>query len=405
MPCMQKLNPVFLVIVLLALLPGGSASALDAPEAAGTEESSRQGIVTANVLNVRARPATHYEVVAKLERGTIVDIVSEKDGWLEIIAPPNTTAWIAAEYVMPDGTVTGDRVRVHSGPGLVFTTYAYVNEGDHVELLGAPANEWQKIQPPGDAKVWVSRAYVQIEKPATPPPAPAEVVDDKDEAQDADTPPDTDEAEVAEAEESDTAEPEKPEQDDDTETIETSVTGADETGLADADEGTTDEIPALKPPVLVPPDETVQESPPDTDVEEAGEEEYVTTVVTSEENGSRSEKGSDIESNETDIGEEETIGMADEEETAESEPVPVTKSTPVLREGVLLPLDKPASGIATHFLGVQIHRTCYPVCYLYSERLDLAEWEKRTVRVRGLETWYPGWSKPVIDVRSIIIRQ
>jgi len=132
-------------------------------------ENPRGGTVTANVLNVRAKPATHYEVIAKLDEGDRVQVVGESETWLQILVAADAKAYVAARYVSADGKISGDRVRVHSGPGLVFTTYAYVSESDTVECIGEPKNEWQQIAAPKGSSAWVSREFIELD-PLPPPP-------------------------------------------------------------------------------------------------------------------------------------------------------------------------------------------------------------------------------------------
>lgn len=89
-------------------------------------------------------------------------------------------------------------------------------------------------------------------------------------------------------------------------------------------------------------------------------------------------------------------GAATEMVVAPPPPPPV-----VTRNGVLFALRQPAAGVATHLLAVRINRTCYPICYLRSDRVDLSEWELRQVAVQGEECWYKGWERAVIDTKSV----
>ncbi len=136
--------------------------------AAGSAVRERTGIVTVGVLNVRAKPGLRYEVIAQLHRGTRVTVVAVQDDWLSIRVPPDSQAWIAARFVRAGGVVTGDRVRVRSGAGLVFTPYALLAKGSRVHCLGAPHDGWQRIAPPADAVGWVHRRFVKLLPAAVP---------------------------------------------------------------------------------------------------------------------------------------------------------------------------------------------------------------------------------------------
>jgi SH3-like domain-containing protein len=153
-----------LAAVLLSLLatPGINA----APK--------RLGVVTAGVLNVRAKPARHFERIGKFHRGDTVKVVQETDDWLEVIVPDDAKAWVAGKHLDGNGVVTATKLQIRSGPGIVFTAYATVDKGAKLELVGPPLDEWQQILAPPTATGWVSRAYVRLQAPIPVASKPAE---------------------------------------------------------------------------------------------------------------------------------------------------------------------------------------------------------------------------------------
>ena len=151
---------------------GGDNAFTAAPEVVESPVPKRQkGTVLAGVLNVRARPGLRFEVIAKLRKDDPVTVVAEEQDWFGIAVPKIAKAYIAARFLGPDGTVIGDKVRVRSGPGLVFTPYAELHEGEKVEPQGDPENGWQRITPPEGGVGWVHRAFIAIEPPPEPPKA------------------------------------------------------------------------------------------------------------------------------------------------------------------------------------------------------------------------------------------
>ncbi|MBT7161530.1 MAG: SH3 domain-containing protein, partial [Victivallales bacterium] len=144
-----------------------------------TAATARIGIVTSGALNVRAKPARHFERVGKFRRGDAVKVVRETDEWLEVVVPTDAKAWVAKQHLDARGVVIATSLQVRSGPGIVFTTYAKVAKGTTLKLVGPPLDEWQRILPPEGATGWVSRAYVRLQdqrvtvatKPGTPAPA------------------------------------------------------------------------------------------------------------------------------------------------------------------------------------------------------------------------------------------
>ncbi len=152
---------VFSVVVIAIL---SFASVVRAQQGEKTvvapQKSSGHGRVDADVLSVRARPGTNYEVVSKLQRGDVVEIVSEQDGWMEIFAPEDSRAWCARQFISDEGVITGNQVRVRAGPGLVFSPYYDLPEGAKVEMLGESRNGWQQILVPNEATVWIHGEFV-----------------------------------------------------------------------------------------------------------------------------------------------------------------------------------------------------------------------------------------------------
>jgi len=56
-------------------------------------------VVTTPKLNVRSGPGENFSVVARLEKGAAVKEIRTVGSWMEIEAPANTQAFVAAEYI------------------------------------------------------------------------------------------------------------------------------------------------------------------------------------------------------------------------------------------------------------------------------------------------------------------
>jgi uncharacterized protein YraI len=50
-------------------------------------------------VNVRGGPGENYSIVGRLARGTPVNEIREKEGWLQIEMPANVSAFVASEYL------------------------------------------------------------------------------------------------------------------------------------------------------------------------------------------------------------------------------------------------------------------------------------------------------------------
>ena len=131
--------------------------------------------VTADNVNLRAKPALAAEVVAQAaydERLVAYEIGAE---WVEIAAPPAVDLWVMKQYVQtPQNTIGANRVNLRAGPSINYNVVATLALGDRVEPRGEEMQEWLKIAPPPSARVWISRAYVEIlsgDAAAVAPPA------------------------------------------------------------------------------------------------------------------------------------------------------------------------------------------------------------------------------------------
>ncbi|MBT3380048.1 MAG: SH3 domain-containing protein [Lentisphaerae bacterium] len=354
-----------LAVCAAGVFGSGAAFAQDEAESKDEQVAPRVGTVTATVLNVRARPARHYETVAQLRRGDEVQIVDETDDWYEIVLGTQAKAWIAARFVGEGAAITGSRVRVHSGPGLVFTTFAYVNKDDKVELIGEAVNGWQRIAPPAAATAWISKGFVDI-----PEPPPVEVV--------AATP---DAVEGVATDDPDTAKG--------VATGDVQV-AADTATAADAAGGET------------PPSEGTADT--DTGGGETGDATTAAAVASPDTDGGTGEVVALAET-----PPEESVAAAVEEATSDHEPpkyptLPAYQPRPVIKEGIVLSLRHAATEAASHVLTIRVGFTCYTLCFLQSDDLNLTEWEHREVRIQGDELWYRGWKRPVVRVSSIQIK-
>jgi len=62
--------------------------------------------VTATRLNLRAGPGENYSILGRIDRGYVVQEISTKGSWIEIEAPTNAYAFMAAQYLKQEATPT-----------------------------------------------------------------------------------------------------------------------------------------------------------------------------------------------------------------------------------------------------------------------------------------------------------
>jgi len=70
------------------------------------DEQISAGVVKADVLNVRSKPDTSSEIITKIEKGTIVEIVEQSGDWYRITIYDEKYGWVHGDYI----TIREDKV-------------------------------------------------------------------------------------------------------------------------------------------------------------------------------------------------------------------------------------------------------------------------------------------------------
>jgi SH3 domain protein len=122
----------------------------------------RKGTVTVDNLRMRSKAGTPSNILGVLTKGTTVQVIDEKDGWIKVIAPKSLTAWTSSRFI-ENGLVIGDDVHIRSGPGIAHRTIGRLEKGAKVEILEIKKDIWSKIIVPNNITVWVSAAFIQLE--------------------------------------------------------------------------------------------------------------------------------------------------------------------------------------------------------------------------------------------------
>ncbi len=140
-------------ICWMALVLGSALSA------AAVEPTNFQVRVVAADVNLRVRPDADTEVVAQVQEGQLLSAVRVQGEWLGILAPTNVGLWIKKQFVKA-GVVTGDKIRLRSGPGISFRDVGTVSQGAVLTEIGQHG-DWLKVAAPAEFILWVSQKVVQ----------------------------------------------------------------------------------------------------------------------------------------------------------------------------------------------------------------------------------------------------
>lgn len=129
--------------------------------------------VTADNVNLRAKPLLTAEVVTQARYDERLTAYEIGDEWVGVAVPAAADLWVMKTYVQqPQNTIGANRVNVRAGPGINYNIVATLELGEKVEPRGEEIQEWLKIAPPAVARLWVSREFIEI-LPAEIAAAPA----------------------------------------------------------------------------------------------------------------------------------------------------------------------------------------------------------------------------------------
>lgn len=134
-------------------------------EAEGAVES-KMAEINGNAVNFRLEPSTEAEVLAKLEKGTEIELLLVEDGWCKI-SFNGQIGYISADFVSVDGVavqnargiVTGSSVNMRSGPSTGTKVVGKLSAGTVVDLVELKDN-WYTISYNGTVG-YVSADYVR----------------------------------------------------------------------------------------------------------------------------------------------------------------------------------------------------------------------------------------------------
>ncbi len=311
-------------------------------------ETIRTGIVTATKLNVRVKPNTKYTKIASLIKGTKVTVLRIEKEWLEIIAPNTSSVWISKQYITE--SVSNKIVNLRAGPGIEFSSYCNLPAQSKVIILDDSKKDWVKIQVPKNLTAWVASKYIKLDEIIQP------VV-------------------VKEIE----MEHEKIEED------------KNKTNYLSKEE-----IVQLSKGIDVEVTTDTEKTVDDIVLQETVDEKFI-------ENSMIVNVATEALDNIAEL-EKEPIKTVKEEEVKETEneiDLPFTgKSTISAYPGIILPVN-PGAAYVTHALVTKLDGEYYPIAYLHSKNINLGDWERKHIIIKGIECRVKDWKRPVIEVQEI----
>ena len=141
--------------------------------------------VAVSNLNVRGQAGLKGEVVAHLNKGDTVTILSqlnldkhvadEPSQWVKIALPASTKIWVNTKFIDATAkTVVPKKLNLRAGPGENYSVLGVVEHGTTVKEI-ANKDGWAQIEPPAGAYAFVAAVYLKQASSGTlaanPPPS------------------------------------------------------------------------------------------------------------------------------------------------------------------------------------------------------------------------------------------
>ena len=134
--------------------------------------SAAEGVVTADVLNIRTQPDLKSAVAVKLDKGFKVEVLGESGDFVEIAIPVTAPVYISAVY-LNEGKTTAP-LKMYTAGSTAAASYGVLPKGSEVKMLEIDRYGWAKIEPPAGIKLYAAKRYVAVTPDAAKPEAKAE---------------------------------------------------------------------------------------------------------------------------------------------------------------------------------------------------------------------------------------
>jgi N-acetylmuramoyl-L-alanine amidase len=132
------------------------------------EATEKTGWVTADSLNVRARPSLTAERVGKVTYGEQVTITDKQENWYQILMNNGKVGWVSSEYISTASktassfvTVLYPNVNIRALPSLGSPIQAMAQYGERYRMLGKIGN-WYEIEIPKQGIGYIAGWLVSV---------------------------------------------------------------------------------------------------------------------------------------------------------------------------------------------------------------------------------------------------
>lgn len=149
-----------IILLIGGILLSGVAGEIQASE---DIEFPFTGIISANNVNIRAGASTNFEILGQLNKMDKVRVEGRSYRWYKIILPEQAQCFINKDYIYrrgKEGIVSADNVNIRAGRGTNYNVLGQLNSGDLVSIL-EEYESWFRIKPPENCIGWVHSDFVE----------------------------------------------------------------------------------------------------------------------------------------------------------------------------------------------------------------------------------------------------
>ncbi|MCA1318798.1 SH3 domain-containing protein [Bacillus tianshenii] len=139
------------------------------------ESTPRSATIITDGLNIRSEPSTQSKVLGTLSNGTVVDVLSQKSGWLKI-SFEGETGWIHSDYAdlhtdsgneapskkkgSSSATISVSGLNVRNEPNLNGKIIDQISQGTDVTII-SERNNWCEIEYANGNTGWVAGWFLE----------------------------------------------------------------------------------------------------------------------------------------------------------------------------------------------------------------------------------------------------
>jgi len=152
---------LFITCILLVILTLGLAQTAFA----GTIKTAT---VTTAVLNVRTGPSTSYNRIGTVTEYTVLPVLAEQNGWVQVSLADGRSAWVSGDYVeitsknpSQKARVTTNVLNVRTGPDTSYERIGTVTLGT-VLPVQQQLGGWLLVKLPDGRSGWISGTYAEV---------------------------------------------------------------------------------------------------------------------------------------------------------------------------------------------------------------------------------------------------